>query len=554
MVSEQIADLIGSHLPFTLTPEQREAALRLGAFIADPRSERCFALRGYAGTGKTSLIGALVKVLKEAEIPVVLLAPTGRAAKVFSLHAGAPAHTIHRIIYRQETFRGQDTPFQLAFNKQRHTVYIVDEASMIASGTGTMGDSLFGSGELLDDLIRYVYEGAGNRLLLVGDTAQLPPVGEDESPALQRDVLLGYGLLVSGMQLTQVVRQEEQSAVLENATALRTAIAAVQAEAATLHASAAGIPVALPPVTFGGEVERMPGGELIEALYDAYGEYGTQGTIVVTRSNKQANIYNNGIRARIFDREEPLTRGDLVMAVKNNYYWLKPDPSQSPTSSPSPSEPPSVLRHPSPCREGELPLKEASEPSTAGAFSPSLQGEGWQGAAGSPDGEGLGERLESPGAQAGFIANGDVAEVTHFRNEHEQYGFRFADATLYFPDYDEEVECRVMLSTLQSESPSLTHEEQSRLYEAVLADYAHLPSKRERLKAVREDPYYNALQIKYAYAVTCHKAQGGQWPRVFVDQGYIAPEAQDISHLRWLYTAFTRTTDKLFLINWRPSP
>ena len=540
MVSEQIADLIGSHLPFTLTPEQREAALRLGAFIADPRSERCFALRGYAGTGKTSLIGALVKVLKEAEIPVVLLAPTGRAAKVFSLHAGAPAHTIHRIIYRQETFRGQDTPFQLAFNKQKHTVYIVDEASMIASGTGTMGDSLFGSGELLDDLIRYVYEGAGNRLLLVGDTAQLPPVGEDESPALQRDVLLGYGLLVSGMQLTQVVRQEEQSAVLENATALRTAIAAVQAEAATLHASAAGIPVALPPVTFGGEVERMPGGELIEALYDAYGEYGTQGTIVVTRSNKQANIYNNGIRARIFDREEPLTRGDLVMAVKNNYYWLKPDPSLSPSGLATPP------CHPSPAREGEnTPADE--EAICSNVIPPSLTGEGWR----STEGGSGGERLESPGAQAGFIANGDVAEVTHFRNEHEQYGFRFADATLYFPDYDEEVECRVMLSTLQSESPSLTHEEQSRLYEAVLADYVHLPSKRERLKAVREDPYYNALQIKYAYAVTCHKAQGGQWPRVFVDQGYIAPEAQDISHLRWLYTAFTRTTDKLFLINWK---
>ncbi len=538
MVSEQIADLIGSHLPFTLTPEQREAALRLGAFIADPRSERCFALRGYAGTGKTSLIGALVKVLKEAEIPVVLLAPTGRAAKVFSLHAGAPAHTIHRIIYRQETFRGQDTPFQLAFNKHKHTVYIVDEASMIASGTGTMGDSLFGSGELLDDLIRYVYEGAGNRLLLVGDTAQLPPVGEDESPALQRDVLLGYGLLVSGMQLTQVVRQEEQSVVLENATALRTAIAAVQAEAATLHTSAAGIPVALPPVTFGGEVERMPGGELIEALYDAYGEFGTQGTIVVTRSNKQANIYNNGIRARIFDREEPLTRGDLVMAVKNNYYWLKP--SLSPSGLATPPCPPS------PVREGEDTLA-IEERHRSNVISPSLTAEGWQSTEGGSDGKRLGG-AEKP---SGFIANGDVAEVVHFRNEHEQYGFRFADATLYFPDYDEEVECRVMLSTLQSESPSLTHEEQSRLYEAVLADYAHLPSKRERLKAVREDPYYNALQIKYAYAVTCHKAQGGQWPRVFVDQGYIAPEAQDISHLRWLYTAFTRTSDKLFLINWK---
>ena len=517
MVSEQIADLIGSHLPFTLTPEQREATLRLGAFIADPRNERCFALRGYAGTGKTSLIGALVKVLKEVEIPVVLLAPTGRAAKVFSLHAGAPAYTIHRIIYRQETFRGQDTPFQLAFNKQRHTVYIVDEASMIASGTGTMGDSLFGSGELLDDLIRYVYEGSGNRLLLVGDTAQLPPVGEDESPALQRDVLLDYGLLVSGIQLTQVVRQEEQSAVLENATALRSSISTS--------------PVVLPPITFRDDVIRMPGDELIETLCDAYSDFGTQGTIVVTRSNKQANIYNNGIRARIFDREEALTRGDLVMAVKNNYYWMKPDPGLSPSGqAPSTSPKGENPCHPSPVREGEDTFERLSPTSFAEVSTPL------------PVGRGTGVGL--------FIANGDVAEVTHFRNEHEQYGFRFADATLYFPDYDEEVECRVILDTLQSESPSLTHEEQSRLYEAVLADYAHLPSKKERLKAVREDPYYNALQIKYAYAVTCHKAQGGQWPRVFVDQGYIAPEAQDISYLRWLYTAFTRTTDKLFLINW----
>lgn len=309
MVSEQIAELIAAELPFTLNEEQREAALRLGAFIADPRNERCFALRGYAGTGKTSLVGALVRVLKKAEISVVLLAPTGRAAKVFSHHAGAPAHTIHRVIYRQETFKGQDTPFQLAFNKQKHTVYIVDEASMIASGTGAMGNSLFGSGELLDDLIRYVYEGDGNRLLLVGDTAQLPPVGEDESPALQRDVLLGYGLLVSGIQLTQVVRQEEQSAVLQNATRLRECIAA-------------GHYTACPSVTFGGEVTNLPGGELLEALYEAYNDFGTQGTIVVTRSNKQANVYNNGIRSRIFSREEVLTRGDLIMAVKNNYYWM----------------------------------------------------------------------------------------------------------------------------------------------------------------------------------------------------------------------------------------
>ena len=475
MVSEQIAELIADELPFTLNEEQREAALRLGAFIADPRNERCFALRGYSGTGKTSLVGALVRVLKKTEISVVLLAPTGRAAKVFSHHAGAPAHTIHRVIYRQETFKGQDTPFQLAFNKQKHTVYIVDEASMIASGTGAMGNSLFGSGELLDDLIRYVYEGDGNRLLLVGDTAQLPPVGEDESPALQRDVLLGYGLLVSGIQLTQVVRQEEQSAVLQNATRLRECIAA-------------GHYTACPSVTFGGEVTNLPGGELLEALYEAYNDFGTQGTIVVTRSNKQANVYNNGIRSRIFSREEVLTRGDLIMAVKNNYYWMA--------------------------------QKNATDSSHSGG-------------------------------KGAFIANGDVAEVVCFHNEHEQYGFHFADATLCFPDYDDmEVDCRILLDTLQSESPSLTYGQQKQLFELVMADYAHLRSKRARLKAVREDPYYNALQIKYAYAVTCHKAQGGQWPRVFVEQGYVPPEAHDINYLRWLYTAFTRTTDKLYLINW----
>ena len=464
MVQEQIAELIAAELPFALTEEQREATLRLGAFIADPRSERCFALRGFAGTGKTTLVGALVKVLRKAKIPVVLLAPTGRAAKVFSLHAGGEAHTIHRTIYRQETFKGEDTPFQLGFNKLKHAVFIVDEASMIASGTGTMGDSLFGSGEVLDDLIRFVYEGEGNRLLFVGDTAQLPPVGEDDSPALLREVLVGYGLLVSGIQLTQVIRQAEESAVLTNATRLR-----------TLLETSDYMLDAPPEITFGEEVINLPGSELIEALYTAYHEYGTDGTVVITRSNRQANIYNNGIRARIFDRDDILCRGDLVMAVKNNYHWLKD----------------------------------------------------------------------------GFIANGDVAEVISFHNCHEQYGFLFADVTLRFPDYDDrELDCRVLLSTLQSESPSLTHEEQHQLYERVMEDYAHLPSKKERLKGLREDPYYNALQLKYAYAVTCHKAQGGQWPRVFVDQGYITEDAMDLNYLRWLYTAFTRTTDRLYLINW----
>lgn len=460
--------MIAAELPFALTEEQQEAARRLGAFVADPRTERCFALRGFAGTGKTTLVGALVRVLKKAEIPVVLLAPTGRAAKVFSLHAGGNAFTIHRTIYRQETFKGQDTPFQLGFNQLKNAIFIVDEASMIASGTGAWlneSSSLFGSGELLDDLIRYVYENGHNKLLFVGDTAQLPPVGEDESPALQREVLEGYGLLVSGMLLTQVIRQEQQSMVLQNATALRHCIENPSSQGAGGWSGP----------EFGGEVIRLPGDELVETLYDAYQEFGTEGTVVVTRSNKQANIYNNGIRARIFDREEILCRGDLVMAVKNNYHWL----------------------------------------------------------------------------EKGFIANGDVAEVIRYKNEHEQYGFRFADVTLSFPDYDDkELDCRVLLDTLQSESPSLTHEQQTQLYDRIMEDYAHLPSKKERFKALREDPYYNALQIKYAYAVTCHKAQGGQWPRVFVDKGYLPPEAQnDISYLRWLYTAFTRTTDRLYIIN-----
>lgn len=517
MIQDHIASLIAAELPFALTEEQQEAATRLGAFVADPRPERCFALRGYAGTGKTTLVGALVRVLRKAEIPVVLLAPTGRAAKVFSLHAGAPAHTIHRVIYRQETFQGQDTPFQLGFNKLKNAIFIVDEASMIASGTGSyfatgQGDGpLFGSGELLDDLIRFVYEGTGNKLLFVGDTAQLPPVGEEQSPALQRDVLLGYGLLVSGMQLTQVIRQEEQSMVLQNATRIRkmlTGEISFSPEEAAAEGATATSPV---PVSFGGEVQRMPGNELIEALYSAYQEYGTDGTIVITRSNKQANIYNNGIRSRILDHEDILCRGDLVMAVKNNYFWTK-----------------------------------AASQAEAAA----------QAAQGKP----LGQPLTPPQAPPAkeevplrpeAVFNGDVAEVVRFRNDHEQYGFRFADVTLRFPDYDNyELDCRVLLTTLQSESPSLTREEQQLLYNRIMEDYTHIPSKKERFKALREDPYYNAVQIKYAYAVTCHKAQGGQWARVFVDQGYVTEEMMGLPYLRWLYTAFTRTSDRLYLINW----
>ena len=470
-----------AEFPFGLTKGQEFAVVALSRFVSTGVDDAALILRGYAGTGKTTLIGALVRTLENCGRKVVLLAPTGRAAKVFANLSGRPAYTIHKVIYRQQSFRGEGTRFSLGFNRLADAVFIVDEASMVSSGGS--GQGIFGSGLLLDDLIQYVYSGRGCRLLLVGDTAQLPPVGEEESPALSVNVLRGYGLRVGAVELTEVVRQSADSGVLAGATKLRRMLVRQDMQL---------------PVVCGsrkGEVRFLPGDELIETLVTAYGEYGTSGTIVVTRSNKRANIYNNGIRGKIFDREEPLTRGDMVMAVKNNYYWTE-----------------------------RLALELAKD-----------QEEG----------------KPLPRLPLDFIANGDTAEVVRLHNVHKEHGFNFADATLRFPDYEDfEIDCRVLLDTLSSESPSLTDDESHRLYESVMADYADIPLKKDRLKALRNDPYYNALQIKYAYAVTCHKAQGGQWPRVFVDQGYLPPDATGASYLRWLYTAFTRTTDVLYLVNW----
>ncbi len=477
MLCDEIYQLLAEQFSFPFTPSQAKAATLLSHFVTTPQRQAACILRGYAGTGKTSLVGALVKVMRLLKREVVLLAPTGRAAKVFSHHAGTAAYTIHRVIYRQNTFQGEGTRFSLGYNKLRHALFVVDEASMISSGTGLTGNSLFGTGEVMDDLISYVYSGEGCRLLLVGDTAQLPPVGEEDSPALRDDVLKRYGLLVGSASLTEVVRQTEKSDVLAGATLLRELLTQGYEGIPPLHTDRKG------------EVRALPGNELIESLEDDYREYGEDGVIVVTRSNKRANVYNNGIRSRIFDREEELTRGDLVMAVKNNYFWTA-------------------------------------------EFA-----------------KGLDKDEVMPFS---FIANGDTAEVVRIRNVHEQYGFRFADATLRFSDYDDfELECRVLLSTLQSESPSLTTAESNSLYEQVLADYQHIPTKKERFKALRQDPYYNALQIKYAYAVTCHKAQGGQWARVYVDQGFVPDDATGASYLRWLYTAFTRTTERVYLVNWK---
>lgn len=492
------AQAIAEEFPHAFTPHQSVAAGRIGEFLADPRDNQAFILRGYAGTGKTSLVAAVVRVWQRLDRPVVLLAPTGRAAKVLATHAGMPAFTIHKVIYRQETFKGEDTRFDRGWNSTKEALFIVDEASMIPSDrtspawSGTFGGGngagpLFGQGNLLEDLVHFVYSGTNCRMMFVGDTAQLPPVGDNESPALRPSALRLYGLDVRGAQLTEVVRQESMSPVLREATHLRETIAALTTPAA-VNAPTAGAPELAMIDATGDQLRIIPGDELIEALETAYRNWGTDQTIVVTRSNKRANVFNAGIRARIFDREEQLTRGDLVMSVRNNYFWTAE-------------------------AQAELPK---------------------------------GQQLPMP-----FIANGDIAEVVRFSNVHEMHGFTFADATLRYGDYDDlELDCRILLDTLQSESPNLTADDQRRLFESVQQDYLDIKNERERMKAIRRDPYYNALQIKYAYAVTCHKAQGGQWHEVFVDQGYLPDDIDAVSYLRWLYTAFTRTSENLYLVNW----
>ena len=480
--------LILDNFGFRPTKEQENAARMMADFLFQQDTESIFVLKGYAGTGKTSLVGSLVRSLVQLKQQVILMAPTGRAAKVFALHAGHPAYTIHRRIYRQKTFTGDMTDFLQGVNLMRHTLFIVDEASMIANMG--LGCSAFGSGCLLDDLVHFVYSGEGCRLMLVGDTAQLPPVGEETSPALNGDMLAGYGLHVSELTMTEVVRQLEDSGILWNATRLRRMIADEEFyDFPLLHLSGFV------------DIVRLPGSELIEALEQAYYQCGTDGTIVVTRSNARANAYNQGIRARIFSYDSELTSGDQVIIVKNNYHWLTPDDPNTPTS----------------------------PTSQCNLSTPSIQGN----------------------QTTSFIANGDIAVVRRLRNERETHGFHFADIYLTFPDYDDmEVEATVVLDTLKSEAPSLTHQQQENLFQHVWNDYPELTNKRERMKAVKEDPYFNALQIKYAYAVTCHKAQGGQWERVFIDQGYLTEDMLSPDYFRWLYTALTRATDKVYLINW----
>ncbi|MBR4130081.1 MAG: AAA family ATPase [Bacteroidaceae bacterium] len=475
-ISEDLSALIRENFTHNPTKEQENAISMLSEFLLSRKRDEVFLLKGYAGTGKTSLLAALVRTMQQLSQRVMLLAPTGRAAKVLSSYAGASAYTIHRKIYRQKSITDMNV-FQNDINLQQDTLFIVDEASMISNEAHD--NTVFGTGRLLDDLMHYVYSCEGCRLVLVGDTAQLPPVGEEESPALSRNMLEGYGMEVMELCLTQVVRQLEESGILWNATMLRSLI---QNEEMFEFPKLRG--KSFP------DIRTLPGDELVEALEQSYRNYGTDGTIVVTRSNKRANIFNNGIRSRILDYEEELSSGDLIMVAKNNYYWTE------------------------------------REQAANGVNSDSMA----------------------------FIANGDVAVVRRLRNERSFYGFRFVDAVLEFPDYDnKEMETTVLLDTLQSEAPALTRQQQEALFNGVWEDYPELTNRRERMKCLRQDIYYNALQVKYAYAVTCHKAQGGQWEHVYIDQGYITEEMLSPDYFRWLYTAITRATKQVYLINWPDS-
>ena len=499
MIADELKYRIRTAFGYEPTQEQQAAIDVFATFMADSRMMPVMVMRGSAGTGKTTLAAAIVRALQSLEQQLVLMAPTGRAAKVFSLYAGSAAYTIHRRIYRQKSLEGG---FDLGYNNAKDTLFIVDEASMI---------SLNGDGRsLLDDLISFVYNGSNCRLMLIGDQAQLPPVGEEESPALMAPVLRSFGLHVYECTLNEVLRQSQESGILWNATEIRS----LSPDPSPSREGSFNLPVTLPKILLDGftDIKVVPGDELIETLASSYSKVGLDETMVVTRSNKRANIFNQGIRNQILGREEELTTGDQLMVVKNNYYWVAQSPKFFDNSQ-------SVA-----LRIGDD--RGLNNGSPSDPQPPNLGG-------------------------MSFIANGDMCVVRRVRNVHEQHGFRFAEVTMTFPDYDDyELTATVLLDTLTSEAPALTRDQQEELFNKVMEDYADIPRKADRMKALKEDRYYNALQVKYAYAATCHKAQGGQWAHIYVDQGYMTDDMLSVDYLHWLYTAFTRATEKLYLINW----
>ena len=463
MLRNFISERLLENLDFQPTLGQEDLIRELGHFLASEDTSEIMLVKGYAGTGKTTLVKSLVKTLSALKQKSVLLAPTGRAAKVLTAYSGHPAWTIHKKIYRQKSGSDGLGEFVLDRNLHKQTCFIVDEASMIGDRSP---EAFFGSGDLLRDLVDYVEAGSHCRLVLVGDTAQLPPVGLDMSPALSRERLESFGYRVREIELTDVVRQAEDSGILHNATSIRNLITDGLEDYPRFNFDA------FPDITM------ISGAELLETISSSYDRYGTSDTIVVTRSNKRANKFNAGIRSQILWREEQLSPGDLLMVVKNNYFWKDED-----------------------------------------------------------------KRID-------FIANGDIIRVEKVLSTEEVHGHKFAIILISLPDYkDIEMEVKVLLDVIDLEAPSLNYDQQKTLYLSVAEDYPDEPSKRKVAEKISTDPYYNALQVKFAYAVTCHKAQGGQWQSVFLDQGYFTDEMLSLDYLRWLYTAFTRASEKLYLVN-----
>ena len=466
LLTDFIIERIKAELPFEPNEEKSGLLQSLGTFIVSREERKAFILRGYAGTGKTSVMSALVRALMGLQQPCILLAPTGRAAKVLSRYSGFPAFTIHKKIYRQNQLGSE--AFSLSDNLHRRTLFIVDEASMLS---GNRDNSTFGSGCLLDDLVRYVYNGHGCSLLLVGDDAQLPPVGSLASPALDADFMtLHYSLFTIHYSLSQVARQALDSGILSEATRLREKLGSLDS------LGSLGI------LANKKDIIQLNGENAIETLEDSWRQVGAEETLIITRSNKMTNLYNGGVRARVLYKEEDLSNGDRLMVTKNNYFWAQEY-----------------------------------------------------------------DDLE-------FIANGDMFEIERLSNRHEMYGFQFAKATLRSVDYDWEIEALIWLDSLFTDSPEANYSLQRELFARIAEDYPEIRNKKELIKRIYESPYYNALQVRFAYCVTCHKAQGGQWKHVYIDQGlgdeWISglEDAEKREYLRWVYTAITRATEKVFVL------
>lgn len=468
MKPEEFSRILLQHFPFETTTGQRILLSKLSEFILGANLDNIFVVKGYAGTGKTTIVRSLVMSMPAVGGKTVLLAPTGRAAKVLSNYTEKQAFTIHKKIYYRKANADGGFGFTLQQNLHTNTVFIIDEASMISNSGGLGDGSMFGGGSLLDDLISYVFNGTNCKLIFIGDTAQLPPVGLDVSPALDFEYLkASFSFQVNWYELTEVVRQTEQSGILTNATIIRNQIK--NEKDAKPHFVLNNFK----------DVIRINGDELEDALNSSYNKYGAEDTMVICRSNKRANIFNQQIRSRIRWQEDELSTGDYMMVVKNNYFWLKDE------------------------------------------------------------------------SKAGFIANGDIIQLTSVGRMQEMHGFKFADVRMKMIDYPDEpeMETRLLLDTIMSDSPSLSNEDNKRLYASVSADYSDIADRRMRLKKVKEDGFFNALQVKFAYAVTCHKAQGGQWECVFVEQGYLTDEMINTEYMRWLYTAVSRAKVKLYLVN-----